>query len=166
MFDRELAAIRGERDAVEILAEVLTAYDVDASPEQVFAQVWHRIEPVPASLDLVRRLRHSGFGVHLSTNQSLRRAAYMRAELGYDELFDVSAYSAELRLAKPDVAYFRRTVELIGADPGEVLFVDDNLANVEAAAAAGLAGVHWHLDDGHPELLERLADHGVVPSHD
>jgi putative hydrolase of the HAD superfamily len=162
MFAAEKPAIRGERDAVEILAEVLDRYQVTAPPEQVFEAVWFRIEPVAESLALVHRLRSAGFGVHLGTNQSLRRAAYMRERLGYDDLFDVSVYSAEIRLAKPDPAYFRTAAELIGVRPGEVVFVDDVEPNVQSARDVGMAGIHWHLRDGH-ELLEKLlAEHGVV----
>lgn len=164
MFEAEKPAIRGERDAVEILAEFLERYGVTASPEAVFASVWYRIEPVPRSLDLVRRLRSAGYGVHLGTNQSLRRATYMRRELGYDDLFDVSCYSAELRLAKPDPAYFAKASELIGAPAGQVLFVDDVAENVAGARSAGMAGVHWHLRDGHDLLEKRLAEAGVVPA--
>jgi putative hydrolase of the HAD superfamily len=135
---------------------------VTAPPEQVFEAVWFRIEPVAESLALVHRLRSAGFGVHLGTNQSLRRAAYMRERLGYDDLFDVSVYSAEIRLAKPDPAYFRTAAELIGVRPGEVVFVDDVEPNVQSARDVGMAGIHWHLRDGH-ELLEKLlAEHGVV----
>jgi putative hydrolase of the HAD superfamily len=162
MFAAEKPAIRGERDAVEVLAEVLDRYQVTASPARVFESVWFRIQPVPETLDLVHRLREAGFGVHLGTNQSLRRAAYMREQLWYDGLFDVSCYSAEIRLAKPDPAYFRKAAELIGVPPGEVLFVDDVEPNVQAARDVGMAGIHWHLRDGH-ELLEKLlAGHGVV----
>jgi putative hydrolase of the HAD superfamily len=162
MFTAEQAAIRGERDAVEVVAEVLARFDVEADPALVFEEVWHRIEPVPASLDLVRRLRAAGLGVHLGTNQSRRRAAYMRHGLGYDDLFDVSCYSAELGVAKPDPAYFRAAARLIGVPPGSVVFVDDVEPNVEAARATGMAGVHWHLRDGHAVLERMLAEHGVV----
>jgi len=164
MFGAEKTAIRGERDAIEVVAEVLGSFGLTDDPTEVFESVWLRIEPVPDSLDLVRRLRAAGFGVHLGTNQSMRRAAYMRATLGYDDLFDVSCYSAELGLAKPDRAYFRRAAELIGVPPEEVLFVDDTLPNVEAAQEVGMAAVHWHLDDGHALLEKMLADHGVVPA--
>jgi putative hydrolase of the HAD superfamily len=166
MFEAEKPAIRGERDPVDILAEFLGRYGVTASAEEVFESVWHRIDPVPRSLDLVHRLRSAGYGVHLGTNQSLRRAAYMRHELGYDDLFDVSCYSAELRLAKPDPAYFRKAVELIGAPADEIVFVDDVEPNVDGARQAGLAGIHWHLRDGHDLLEKMLADHGVVPGSD
>jgi putative hydrolase of the HAD superfamily len=163
MFEAEKPAVRGERDAVEVLAEVLETWGVTESPELVFEAVWYRIEPVPRSLDLVRRLRSAGYGVHLGTNQSLRRAAYMREHFGYDDLFDTSCYSAELRLAKPDPAYFLRVAELIGGPPAEIAFVDDVEPNVEAAREVGMAGIHWHLRDGHDLLEKLLGEHGIVP---
>jgi putative hydrolase of the HAD superfamily len=86
----------------------------------------------------------------------------MRRELGYDDLFDVSCYSAELGVAKPDPAYFRAAARLIGVPPGAVVFVDDVEPNVEAARETGMAGVHWHLRDGHAALEQMLAEHGVV----
>ena len=163
MFEAEKPAIRGERDAVEVLADVLDRWGVTASPELVFASVWYRIEPVPRSLDLVRRLRAAGYGVHLGTNQSLRRAAYMRENFGYDDLFDVSCYSAELGLAKPDPAYFRKAADLIGAPPERILFIDDVEPNADAAREVGMAAICWHLRDGHDLLEKLLAEHGVVP---
>jgi putative hydrolase of the HAD superfamily len=164
MFARERPAMTDERDPVDILAEVLDRWGVDAPAEEVFTSVWFRIEPVRASFELVRRLRAAGYGVHLGTNQSVRRAAYMRTELGYDEMFDVSCYSGELRLAKPDPAYFRKAAEMIGVPPEQVVFVDDLEVNVEGARETGMAGIHWHLDDGHELLEKMLADHGVVPA--
>jgi putative hydrolase of the HAD superfamily len=164
MFTREKPAMTDERDPVDILADVLEQWGVEASAEEVFEAVWFRIEPVTASLDLVRRLRAAGYGVHLGTNQSRRRAAYMRAELRYDDLFDVSCYSAELGVAKPDEDYFATASRLIGSAPESILFVDDLAPNVEGARRTGMAGIHWHLHDGHDLLEKMLADHGVVPA--
>jgi putative hydrolase of the HAD superfamily len=164
MFVAEKPAMSDERDAVEILAEVLESWHIDAPAEEVFASVWLRIEPVAASIDLVHRLRAAGYGVHLGTNQSLRRAAFMRSEVGYDELFDVSCYSAELKVAKPDPDYFRAAAGLIGVPAETVLFIDDLAENVSGAREAGMAGIHWHLRDGHEQLEKQLVEHGVVPA--
>ena len=110
----------------------------------------------------MHRLREAGYSVHLGTNQTARRAAHMRQDLGYDDLFEVGVYSCEIGVAKPDPRYFERSVELIDAPADSVLFVDDRADNVEAARSVGLAGVHWHLKEGHAALLERLAEHGVA----
>ena len=111
---------------------------------------------------LVREARATGIGVHLVTNQHARRAAYMQETLGYDVLFDTCFYSCELGAAKPDPEYFASVLDRLGAEPGSAVLVDDSAANVEAARAAGISAVHWHLDEGHAELRLRLSAAGVM----
>ena len=121
-----------------------------------------RVEVADSSLGLVDALRDHGLGVHLATNQTAARAAYMRAELGYDELFDESFYSCEVGAAKPDSAFFSAAVARLGTTPPEVLLVDDSERNVTAAREVGLAAEHWHLRDGTARLRGLLADHGIL----
>ena len=157
----ENAALRGEADYLELLAEGLREFGVSATAEEIFPLVWHSIELAPDSLDVVRAVAGAGYGVHLGTNQEAHRAAYMRTELGFDDLFDVSVYSCDLGVAKPDPAYFTRAAELIGADPSAVLFIDDRAANVAGARSAGMRAERWELDLGVPALRALLAGHGV-----
>ncbi len=49
--------------------------------------------------------------------------------------------SCEVGLTKPDPAIFRLTLERLGVDAGEVLFVDDTPGHVEVARALGIGGL-------------------------
>ena len=158
----ELPALRGEGDFLAEFERAVERRGLDVDARAFYAAVWHAIEVAPESIELVHRLRAAGYGVHLGTNQERHRAAYMRATLGYDDLFDVSCYSCDLGAVKPETSFFERALSLIGAAPAEVLFVDDSLPNVLGARAAGLASEHWDLTRGLPALLELLARHGVV----
>ncbi|MFE5336685.1 HAD family hydrolase [Isoptericola sp. NPDC056573] len=157
----ERPTLAGEGDLLLLLAEVLTEQGVTAPVEQVFADVWCRVETAPQTFAVVDALRRNGYGIHLGTNQDRHRAAYLRGTLGYDDLFDVSCYSHDLGVAKPDPAFFVEAARRIGADPASILFVDDRPANVEGARTAGLAAVCWTVDDGIPALVDLLAEHGV-----
>lgn len=159
----EKPSLRGDGDFLTELGRALEKYGVEASLEELYPAVWHSIHIEPSSIDLVHRLRAAGYGVHLGTNQEQHRSAYMRSSLGYDDLFDVSCYSCELGVAKPDSGFFQAAVALIGAEPDEILFIDDNESNVRGARTAGLAAEHWHLDQGLPRLLDLMAPHGVLP---
>ena len=161
VFADELSSLRGEGDFVPELRRSFEKHGIDVDVEAFYAALWNSIEVSPEMVDLVHGLRAAGYGVHLGTNQHRERAAYMREQLGYDELFDVGCYSCELGAAKPEPAFFARALERIGASPEEVLFVDDVLANVEGARAAGLAAELWDLGRGMPELRTRLGAHGV-----
>jgi putative hydrolase of the HAD superfamily len=158
----EKPLLAGQGDYLPLLAARLTEYGVPVPADEIYRAVWHRIETSAESLRLVRALRDSGYGVHLGTNQERLRAAHMRTALGYEALFDVSCYSCDLGIAKPDVGFFAAAARRIGAEPSSILFIDDNARNIEGARAAGLVAEQWDLKQRHEVLLELLASHGVV----
>ncbi|MFC5750319.1 HAD family hydrolase [Actinomadura rugatobispora] len=57
------------------------------------------------------------------------------------DLFRHRLFSADLRLAKPDPEVFRSLVARLGAEPGDLLFVDDRAENVRAAEVLGIRSV-------------------------
>lgn len=65
-------------------------------------------------------------------------------------------FSARLRLGKPDAAAFAAVLDALGREPGDVVFVDDRIVNVEGARAAGLLGVHFTGSLGLRRELDRL----------
>ena len=160
-YAAELPTLAGQGDHLAILTATLADFAVTVPVADVYRGIWLSIEPVAASLAVVRALREGGYGVHLGTNQERYRAAHMREVLGYDDLFDVSCYSWELGAAKPDLAFFAEAARRIGAEPAAILFIDDNAENVAAARAAGVSAEQWCLDDGHDSLYDLLAKHGV-----
>ncbi|HVT65931.1 MAG TPA: HAD family phosphatase [Mycobacteriales bacterium] len=52
--------------------------------------------------------------------------------------FDHVFTSFQLGLIKPDAEVFHHVVDALGVEPSQVLFVDDNIINVEGALSAGL----------------------------
>lgn len=158
----ELPTLAGQADYMPLFAAALSEYGVLAPASDVFRGLLHRIEFVTETIALVGALRESGYGVHLGTNQERHRAAYMREDLGYDDLFDVSCYSCDLGVMKPDPAFFAEAGRLIGAVPQSILFVDDSARNIDGARAAGLQAEQWDCEQGHDILVRILASHGVA----
>ena len=85
----------------------------------------------------------------------------MQDDLGYGELLDEAFYSYEMRVAKPDPAYFTTILARVDEEPDRVLFVDDSLRNVDAAREVGLAAEHWAHGDGLAALRGHLGRHGL-----
>ncbi len=117
--------------------------------------MWEQLDPEPASLEIVRAAREGGSVVALATNQQHVRARYMRTTLGYERLFDHLFFSCEMGVSKPSAAYFMAIAERLGVTPRDLLFIDDSVANCEAAAAAGLVTGHYHLQQG-PDALRKI----------
>jgi putative hydrolase of the HAD superfamily len=55
-------------------------------------------------------------------------------------------YSAEIGAKKPERAFFERVVLRMEVAPDEILLIDDAVANINAAAAAGWNTLHWNGD--------------------
>lgn len=161
-WHEELPMLAGQGDYLPLLETALRDHGCDEDVDVVYRAVWHRIDLIEESFALVHALKTAGYGVHLGTNQEQYRGGYMRTELGYDAVFDVSCYSYELGARKPDPAFFRAALHRIDADASEVLFIDDNLPNVEGAREVGLNAEHWHFDEGHDVLRGRLESHGIA----
>jgi len=143
------------------LARVLAHWGLTVRAQDLL-HVWQHLVVDPGMLEAVEDLRARGTRCAIATNQHRERAVYMRRELGYDRLFDPMVISAEIGVAKPDPDYFRRALELLDLPAGQVLFVDDVLANVESARSVGLVAEHFAKDAGRPELDRILALHDLA----
>jgi epoxide hydrolase-like predicted phosphatase len=86
---------------------------------------------------IIRSIRRSGFQVYALTNTSFVHLEYMR-KAGWTKLFDGFYSSCELGCAKPAPQIYRKALKLIGAQPAQVVFVDDKGENVRGAKAAGI----------------------------
>jgi epoxide hydrolase-like predicted phosphatase len=78
----------------------------------------------------------------ISNAWSNARSAINR-RFNLDSYVDDAIYSAEVKLAKPDVRIFRLALERLGVQAEEAVFVDDVLENVQAAQSLGMKGVQF-----------------------
>ena len=156
----EKPALVGKGDFREAVAEVLRRWDSTVSLEDAL-EPWHWFAAEPAVVELIAGLRAAGIGCHLATNQHAYRRAIMQDERGYGAWFDRTFYSCDLRLAKPDPAYFRAILGAIDVPASSVLFIDDNAANVYGALSVGLRAEVYDLESGVDELVALLRRHGL-----
>jgi len=94
---------------------------------------------VPAMYDVIRAVRGAGLRTALLSN-SWGCDEYPRAD--FPGLFDAVVISGECGMRKPEQAIFLHTARSLGLEPGQCVFIDDIEANVAAAAACGMTGVH------------------------
>lgn len=128
-----------------LLAEQLT--HVDGRPvraDGLLARMFAASALEAGMLDLIRSLRQAGLRTALLSN-SWGNDDYPRHL--FPDLFDVVVISAEVGMRKPEERIFRHTAALLGLEPQECVFIDDVAANIAAAQAIGLIGVH-HREPG------------------
>ena len=65
----------------------------------------------------------------------------MKRSWHVDGAFDHIIVSADVKLIKPDPRIYQLTLERIGCQAHEAVFIDDRKINVEAAEALGIKGI-------------------------
>lgn len=156
----ERPALTGTVRWLDVLPGLLSRWGIPEAYDDL-VRIWLSIEPVPGVREIVEALRGKGIRCCLATNQDVTRGELMHESLGYGDLLDETFYSYDLGVAKPDPAYFTTILELLGTDAQDVLFVDDNLRNVETARSVGLGAEQWLHTEGLDVLRDHLARHGL-----
>jgi len=73
-------------------------------------------------------------------------------QFGLKDKVDQIFLSHRMGLAKPNTEIFIRVANELGVVPGDIVFFDDNLANI---ASANTLGYHAHLVNG-PDDIKRV----------
>jgi len=115
----------------------------DPAFDAAFADVFTLNEPIVA---LWKRLRAEGVKMVAASNVEELRHAKLK-EMGVHDLFDAHCLSYQVRVGKPDPAFFRKVQEIAYLDPQQILFVDDHAEFVEVARGELLQGFAYDLKD-------------------
>ena len=68
-------------------------------------------------------------------------------------LFDKIYISSEMKLAKPDISFFNYVLDKENINPKEVLFIDDNIKNIEGAKKVKIDSI---LFKNNIELIDKI----------
>jgi FMN phosphatase YigB (HAD superfamily) len=109
-----------------------------------FAGLWtSAFEPDQDVWSIARRLKLRLPLAMLTNNSTLVRLGLESRYPALLELFRPRLFSAEAGLLKPDPRLFRTLLDLLGQPPERVLYVDDEPACADAAAALGMQVIRF-----------------------
>ena len=155
----------GPKEKIERLAQ---------TPEDrvLLARVWERLSAgqrreIPAfscflslrEQELVRRLKNHGYSVYYLSNIPEDVLALLK-ERGVLDRFDGGVASCEVHINKPDPRIYQALLDQYGLKASECVFIDDNLANVQAAFTLGFVGIRMKESVG--TLIRSLATCNVA----
>jgi 2-haloacid dehalogenase len=154
-----------QQDAGRSLAEA-TATLVAAHPEhaeliEAFYGRWDEMlgEPIEGTVQIARELKASGLRLLALTNWSAETFPRARHRLTFLDIFDGVLVSGTVGMKKPDPAIYQLLVERHVVDPGQAVFIDDAIKNVEAAAQLGFDAIQFRSPD---QLREELVQRGLL----
>ena len=133
---------RGECTPAEFAAGVVSDWELTVEPE-VFLETFRNwpVGALPGAEALVDSVRQVTAVGCLSNTNFLHTEEHFSRWPIFDA-FDHRFLSHELGLLKPDREVFDRVAELVGSPPGRILFLDDNVMNVDGATDAGFSALH------------------------
>ena len=85
----------------------------------------------------------SDYALGLLSNAWNGARDYLTRKFGFLDIFDISVFSAEVKLAKPEPEIYQWMLDALQVDAGETIFVDDFIENIQAAQALGFKTVHF-----------------------
>ncbi|WP_157548234.1 HAD family hydrolase [Nonomuraea candida] len=133
---------RGEIDGAaferDLAARLVTLDGVPPVAEGLLDRMFAGFERVDAMYDMLRDVRDGGVKTCLLSNSWSN--TYPRD--GWDEIFDAVVISGEVGMRKPEPRIFHHALDRIGLAGEECVFIDDIEANIVAARALGITGIH------------------------
>lgn len=97
-------------------------------------------------VSFIHDLKSAGLPIGILTNNVKEFRELWWPLMDFENIFDTIVDSHEVKMRKPNPAIYHLTMERLGAVPHRTAFLDDLLANVEAANALGMHGVHVEED--------------------
>ena len=116
-------------------------------------------DPERCVVELVRRLKNHGYSVYYLSNIPEDVLALLK-ERGVLDRFDGGVASCEVHINKPDPRIYQALLDKYSLKASECVFIDDNLANVQAAFTLGFVGIRMKESVG--TLIRSLATCNVA----
>ncbi|MGA8514380.1 MAG: HAD family phosphatase [Burkholderiaceae bacterium] len=111
------------------------------------AHIGPHLEPIPDAIAVLKQLcalRDAGQDIKLFylSNMPEPYARTLEQRHAFIQWFDGGIFSGDHKIIKPDLAIFQLASRQFGIAGQDTVFIDDSLANIEAARAHGWRGVH------------------------
>ena len=150
---------RGHCTAEEFARGMVESWALPMGPDEFLDafQRWPR-GLLPGAKELLAELEGRVHRACFSNTNAFHIDHQLEA-FGLRQLFDEHFFSNRIGLVKPDRDAYEHVVAALGCAPGEILFFDDNLLNVDGALAVGLDA---HRVQGVPAARCLLAERGIL----
>jgi putative hydrolase of the HAD superfamily len=136
---------RGDIDGLAYWTAVVGSQKLSLSRDQIATLIKLDSEsitrPNPGAVQWAKLLHHEGFPLTLLSNMPLELSRHVTKSFPTLSTFKYLIYSCDYGSIKPELAIYRNCLELLKADPHDILYLDDRAENVEAAARLGINSV-------------------------
>ena len=149
---------RSIQEATEVLVGHFPEYEFYI---RMFYGEWQKMlnGPINGTVDILKTLKNKQYRILALTNWSAETFPIALGLFDFLHWFDDVLVSGKEKLIKPDPAIFNLLIKRYSLDPGQTIFIDDNIKNVTSAKEVGLDAIHF--TDPHILRLQ-LNERGII----
>lgn len=114
----------------------------EENPIQIYAEFFSGDSIDQELLEFVKSLKLD-YKIGLLSNAWVDSRHKLDSLFHFIEIFDVAIFSAEEKVRKPEPEIFQLMLDRLEAKPGECIFVDDFIENIEGAKKLGINAVYF-----------------------
>jgi HAD superfamily hydrolase (TIGR01509 family) len=126
--------------------------------DELYLRSAKRLAPKPGIPRVLSELQTSGIALAVATSAGRIRTEETLAKFAISRRFSAVVTGNDVRAAKPAPDIFLLAASRLGATSEEVVVVEDSVAGVQAARAAGMKCVGYAPPERMPALLQAGAD--------
>jgi putative hydrolase of the HAD superfamily len=147
LFELETGRL-SERDFLARLGSALSEQADREIELHGFGEAYmENLHPNAEMIEFMRSLRGRGLRMAILTNNVREWEPLWRPKLPVDEIFELVVDSGFVGIRKPDPAIYELTLERLGLDTRDCVFIDDTEINCTAARKLGIASVWFRSND-------------------
>ena len=117
--------------------EVWEAIGFQGDLEKIEEEYLDTIELSEGFIDFIKKAKKK-YKLAIISNDSSRWSKYLREKFDINKYFDVISISGDLKIQKPDERIFLYTIERLGVNAEDCIYVDDRSGNLNAAKKVGM----------------------------
>ncbi len=140
----------GKIDTTTFRNEIREKTGIEMSDE-AFDQAWNAmIVGIPQERAVLLKKLAKRYDLYMLSNTSalhapvFERMYHEAAGITMHQAFKKVYYSYEIGCHKPDAEAWEYVIRDAGINPGETLFLDDNIHNIKASQELGFRAIHIH----------------------
>ena len=123
----------GEMTSLEVWKTIGFQGDLEKIEEEYL----ETIELSDGFIDFIENVKGK-YKLAIISNDSSRWSKYLREKFDINRYFDVISISGDLKIQKPDERIFLLTIEKLGVNAEDCIYIDDRTGNLNAAKKVGM----------------------------
>lgn len=141
-FLRKKDMLTGKMSEENYLTELITLFGLEVSLPELKKMIRSPNVIDEEMVEIIKDLREN-YIVFALTNDVSEWIQHRIEKFNLEDVFEKIISSSDLGLAKPDPEIYLHLINELNINPEEIVFIDNRIENVEAAAGLGIKAFHF-----------------------